>query len=183
MADAVIEAPKLNDKLNLLKERTRRITVVVAFPPLVKETPLCLPHDKPSASRTIAQRAAWMVATHHTCLERQCLVADPGDHTRREQAFWQMSALVHESLEIIRVLSTTVQDERDALRTWVACLQEQSTAPCARSDCLRVQPIPPGPSAEAIRQAEQPLLDLFKDGLRYAVRGPAARRTCAARAA
>jgi septal ring factor EnvC (AmiA/AmiB activator) len=114
-------------------------------------------------SFTPEQIAAWMAAAEHKRLGLHLLFAEPT--LNRDQIFIRMSDLVKESLEEVRVLSATLQENSQVLRTHARQLREQSTALCERSTRAREQRGQDEPSAEAIPVAEQPMVDMFKDGL------------------
>src|SRR5262249_10999176 len=140
------------------------------------------PHKAPQESFTSEQIAVWLGSAERKRVELQHLLDEPLYSTFREAALRQTWGLLKEALEEVRVLSDTLQENSQTLRTHARQLRERSTALCERSHKAREARGQDGPSAEAIREAEQPLLDMFKDDLRYALRGPGAPRTRAARA-
>jgi hypothetical protein len=104
------------------------------------------PHHAPPESFTPGQIAAWMDSTHHKCLALHLLFAEPS--TNRDLAFVRMSDLVQESLEEVRVLSATLQEGSQGLRTRARQLRERSTALYERSHRAREQRLQDRPSAK-----------------------------------
>jgi hypothetical protein len=73
------------------------------------------PHNTPQESFTAEQIAAWMVTTQRKNLALHLLFAEPLYNTRREQAFLQLSDLLKEAIEVVRVLSATLAEDRQGL--------------------------------------------------------------------
>ena len=122
------------------------------------------PHKAPQESFTSEQIAVWLVSAERKRVELQHLLDEPLYSTFREAALRQTWGLLKEALEEVRVLSDTLQENSQTLHTHAQQLREKSTALGERSARARAQRIQNGPSAEAIHEAEQPLLDQFKDG-------------------
>src|SRR5262245_22513592 len=104
------------------------------------------PYHAPQESFTSEQIAVWLVSAESKRLELQHLLNEPLYSTFREAALRQMWGLLKDALEEVRVLSDTLQDNSQALRTRAACLREQSTALCDRSHRARAQRAQDAPS-------------------------------------
>jgi len=135
------------------------------------------PDHVPSESCTIEPIAAWIARTEQKRLDLSLRYTDPLYSTLRDQTFRQISDLVQESIEKVRMISDPLQDIRETLRARSTRLWERSTPLLERSVRARAHCVQQGPSAEEIRAAGQPMLEMFKDSLRQAVSGPRALRT------
>jgi hypothetical protein len=113
-------------------------------------------------SVTAEQIAAWLVSAERQRLDLDRLLTEPLYNTFRDQALMQMSALLAEAIEEVRVLSATLQEDSQVLRARAQRLREQSTALGKRSLRAQQQGCQGGPSPEEIRDAEQPMRDMFK---------------------
>ena len=92
------------------------------------------PHS-PEAHKafTPEQVNEWMSATEKKRLELYLLAAEPLYNSFRESALIQMSELLKEAIEEVRVVSASLQEESKALRLHASELREYSTELIERS--------------------------------------------------
>jgi hypothetical protein len=117
-------------------------------------------------SFTPEQIATWLLSAESKSVELERLLNEPLYSTFREAAVHQMWHLFKEAIEEVRVLSDTLQEDSQTLRSRARDVRQRSTALCERSAQARAYRCQDGPSAEAVHPAEQRMLDQFKDGLR-----------------
>ena|SRR5947207_854580 len=86
------------------------------------------PVNGPSTSCTIPDIQEWIATTKRKRLELHLLAAEPLYNTQRAWAFMEMSTLLHEAIEEVRVISASLQEDSTALRSRVTGLRERSTA-------------------------------------------------------
>jgi hypothetical protein len=84
------------------------------------------PSDRPATPCTAGQIDDWIYATSKKRLDLHLLAAEPLYNTLREQAFMEMSNLLKEAIEEVRVVSASLRDESKALRAHAAELRERS---------------------------------------------------------
>ena len=86
------------------------------------------PVNGPSTSFTLADIQEWLATTKRKGLELHLLAAEPLYNTRREWAFMEMSTLLQEAIEEVRVMSASLQEHSTALHARATGLRERSTA-------------------------------------------------------
>src|SRR6266545_5407737 len=89
-------------------------------------------HGSPPPLTTV-QIEEWIATATTKHGELYLLATEPLYNTLREQALFQMSKLLQEAIEKVRVVSTTLREESQTLHVKAAALREHSTALIARS--------------------------------------------------
>ena len=82
----------------------------------------------PPKSFTLPEIQAWIDATKRKRLDLYLLAAEPLYNSRREWAFLEMSKLLQEAIEEVRVISASLQEDSQALRSHATELRQHSTA-------------------------------------------------------
>lgn len=90
------------------------------------------PLHGPSKSFTLPDIQTWIDTAKRKRYNLHLLAADPLYNTRREWAFMEMSQLLAEAIEEVRVLSASLQEDSTELRSRATALREHSTALLAR---------------------------------------------------
>jgi hypothetical protein len=85
------------------------------------------PSNGPQQPCTVAQIQDWVSATKRKCIELHLLAAEPLYNTRREWVFMEMSKLLIEAIEEVRVINAELREESQQLCARLAELQEEST--------------------------------------------------------
>jgi hypothetical protein len=88
---------------------------------------MALPSNGPQQPCTVAQIQDWVSATKRKRLELHLLAAEPLYNTRREWAFMEMSKLLIEAIEEVRVINAELREESQQLRARLVELQEESS--------------------------------------------------------
>src|SRR5215475_8710358 len=78
-------------------------------------------------SFTLPEIQAWIDTTNRKRDDLHLLAAEPLYNTRREWALREMSQLLAEAIEEVRVISASLQDDSQALRSRAATLRHHST--------------------------------------------------------
>src|SRR5262249_52514674 len=94
---------------------------------------------EPQKPFTVEQVKEWMSTTDRKRLELHILAAEPLYNSLREWALMQMSELVKEAIEEVRVVSSSLREESEALRLHASELQKHSTELRERSTLDREQ--------------------------------------------
>src|SRR5262247_785213 len=119
-------------------------------------------------SFTLPEIQAWIETTNRRRDDLYLLAAEPLYNTRREWALREMSQLLAEAIEEVRVISASLQDDSQALRSRAATLRHHSHALIERgrstSECLP-QCVP---SPQEVHEAERRVLDMFREDARHA---------------
>jgi hypothetical protein len=119
-------------------------------------------------SFTLPEIQAWIETTNRRRDDLYLLAAEPLYNTRREWALREMSQLLAEAIEEVRVSSASLQDDSQALRSRAATLRHHSHALIERgrstSECLP-QCVP---SPQEVHEAERRVLDMFREDARHA---------------
>src|SRR5215468_1667440 len=79
-------------------------------------------------SFTLPEIQAWIETTNRRRDDLYLLAAEPLYHTRRAWALREMSTLLAEAIEEVRVLSASLQDDSQTLRTRATELRHYSNA-------------------------------------------------------
>jgi uncharacterized caspase-like protein len=109
---------------------------------------------------TVSQVEDWIATATTKHGELYLLATEPLYNTLRDQALFQMSQLLQEAIEKVRVVSTTLREESQTLHSKAAALRERSaqliqhSAPFATPFRTRDMP-----------QAEAPVLPMFQDAV------------------
>jgi hypothetical protein len=121
----------------------------------------------PQKPVTAQEVDAWLLAAQEKRAALHVKAAGPWYSDQRQEAFTEMSDLLLQALEEVRVVSESLREEGQAVRSQTIALRdhyaqllEQSTAAMERL----AQFIPPSP--EEVRQAESRMLEIFKNGQR-----------------
>ena len=121
--------------------------------------------DGPQKSVTAQEVDAWLLAAAERRAALHLKAAYPWHSHHLHEAFTDISALLLEAFEEVRVVSEQLREESQAarstsidLRDHYAQLLEQSVAAMERL----AQFLPPAP--EEVRQAESRMLEIFKNG-------------------
>jgi signal transduction histidine kinase len=119
----------------------------------------------PQKSFTAQEVDAWLLAAQEQRARLHLQAAQPWPSLARHEAFTEMSALLQEALEEVRVVSAQLREHSQATLAKVADLQERSARLIAQGATCRERPAPfAPPSPEEVRQAERRLLEFFKPG-------------------
>jgi hypothetical protein len=125
--------------------------------------------DGPQKPVTAQDVDAWLLAAQERRAALHVKAAGPCYSDQRQEAFTELSDLLLQALEEVRVVSESLRAEGQAIRSKTIALQdhsaqllEQSTAAMERL----AQFLPP--PAEEICQAESRMLEIFKHGYRPA---------------
>jgi len=119
-------------------------------------------------SFTLPEIQAWIETTNRRRDDLYLLAAEPLYNTRRAWALREMSQLLAEAIEEVRVISASLQDDSQALRSRAATLRHHSHALIERgrstSECLP-QCVP---SPQEVHEAERRVLDMLREDARHA---------------
>jgi CheY-like chemotaxis protein len=94
----------------------------------VHDTPVSTPPHDLQQPFTLAEIQAWIDTAKQKRDDLHLLTTDPLDKSRREWAFLEMSKLLAEAIEEVRVLSVSLQEDSRALRSHATALRQHSTA-------------------------------------------------------
>jgi len=78
-------------------------------------------------SFTLPEIQAWIETTNRRRDDLYLLAAEPLYNTRREWALREMSTLLAEAIEEVRVMSASLQTDGQALRSHATALRQHST--------------------------------------------------------
>jgi len=113
-----------------MEEIRAAIARLLAAP--VYDTPVStIPHDLQQPF-TLSEIQAWIATTEQKRDDLHRLRTDPLDKSRRAWAFREMSSLLAEAIEEVRVISASFHDDSQTLRTRATELRHHSTALLAR---------------------------------------------------
>ena len=134
----------------------------------VHDTPVSTTPNDLQQPFTLAELQAWIDTAKKKREDLYLLAAEPLYNTRREWALREMSQLLAEAIEEVRVISASLQDDSQALRSRAATLRHHSHALIERgrstSECLP-QCVP---SPQEVHEAERRVLDMFREDARHA---------------
>jgi hypothetical protein len=119
--------------------------------------------DGPKRAFTVQEVDAWLLAAQERRAHLHLQAAHPWHHAQRQEAFKEMSRLLQEAFEEVRVVSEALRECSQGTRSTSAALQAHSTqliAQCAKTMARTAQFASPSP--EALHEAESRLLALFK---------------------
>ena len=89
--------------------------------------------DAPKEPPSTEHVHEWLYATRRKRLALHLQAAEPLNSRRRHDAFMEMSELLQEAIEKVRVINEALREESQQLRTQLAELQEQSRQLLERS--------------------------------------------------
>ncbi len=116
-------------------------------------------HGSPPPLTTV-QIEEWIATATKKHGELYLLATEPLYNTLREQALFQMSKLLQEAIEKVRVVSTTLREESQTLHGKAAALRERSEQLIQQSAPLQT-PL----RTRDMPQAEAPVLPMFQDAV------------------
>src|SRR5262245_37705390 len=122
------------------------------------------PPNNPKPSFTRYDIDAWLLAAAERRAALHCKAASPWPSHYLQDVVTEMSDLLGEALEEVRVVSAQSRVESQAVRAKGQALCERSAHLLAQSTAARErleQFLPPPP--EAIREAESPILEMFRE--------------------
>ena len=121
------------------------------------------PPDGSQPSLTAQDIDAWLRVTAEKYAAIHRKAAHPWPQLHRDEALVDMSALLLDALEEVRVISAQSREESQAARAKGQALRDHSTHLLKKSAACRERLAPfPTPPPEAIREAEGQLLERFK---------------------
>jgi hypothetical protein len=109
---------------------------------------------------TPSQVEEWMATAHTKHGELHLLATEPLYSTLRDQAVLQMSKLLQEAIENVRVMSAALRDESQAVPAHVATLREHSDQLINTSTPFEIQV-----RTRDMQQAEVPVLHMVPDAM------------------
>ena len=127
--------------------------------------PMSTPSNGPQKSCIAQALDAWLLAAHE---QRATLHRQAADLCQREacqEALANMSALLQQAFEEVRIVSEALREESQAVRGTSADLRTHAIQLMERGTTLlerMAQFAPPPP--EKMQQAESRILEMFKDG-------------------
>ena len=148
-----------------MEEIRAAIARVLSAP--VQDTPVSTPPNDLHQPFTLSEIQTWIDTTKKKRDDLHLLAADPLDKSRREWAVQNMSTLLAEAIEEVRVLSTSLQEDSQALRSHATALRQHSTALIERGQRASDQLGQCMPKDEEIPEAERRLLDRFRNDTRH----------------
>jgi len=119
-------------------------------------------------SFTLPEIQAWIDTTNRKRDDLHLLAAEPLYNTRREWAFREMSQLLAEAIEEVRVISASLQDDSQALRSRATALRQHSHALIERGRRASDQRGQCVPQSQETSEAERRMLDMFREDVRRA---------------
>src|SRR5262249_48359979 len=109
-----------------IEEIRAAITRILSAP--VQDTPVSTPPNDLQQPFTLSEIQSWIDTTKRKRDDLHLLAADPLYNSRREGAFLEMSTLLAEAIEEVRVISASLQEDSTALRSHATALRQHSTA-------------------------------------------------------
>jgi hypothetical protein len=114
---------------------------------------------------TYQELDAWLLAVQEQRAKLHLQAASPPNSLARQQAFMEMSGLLDEAFEEVRVMSAQLREDSQKTRAKSIDLQQRSarlleTGIAARDRMAQFAP----PAPEALQEAESRLLDIFRNG-------------------
>jgi hypothetical protein len=124
---------------------------------------MAVPSDGPSKALTPQEIDAWLCAAKEQCAALHIKPVGRWTSEQLHEAFAEISALLQEAFEEVRVASEALRETSQAVCAQAADLQAHSTKLMERGATVMArmpQFLPPSP--EQVQQAERPLLEKFK---------------------
>jgi len=113
-------------------------------------------------SHTAADAQDWLAVTQRQCAALVARAAEAGDPRQLYTAFREMTALLQEACEEVRVMSASLREESQAVRDQSRALRGYSTQLFAHCPTALEPGAPWGPPVAEVRQTESRLLAVFK---------------------
>ena len=114
------------------------------------------PVNGPSTPCTMPEIQEWLTTTKRKGIALHLLAAEPLYSPQRAWAFLEMSTLLHEAIEEVRVMSASLQEHSTALHARVTGLRERSTALLDRGTRARERLAPcASPPPEEVQTAKR----------------------------
>jgi hypothetical protein len=125
--------------------------------------------DGPQKSLTAQELDAWLLAAKQKRLALHVQATGPWNGLSRQEAFAEMSCLLEEAFEEVRVVSESLREGSRVVRGESADLRTHSAQLMERGATLmeRMSQFAP-PSPEAVQRAESQMLTIFKNRQRPA---------------
>jgi hypothetical protein len=119
----------------------------------------------PQRSFTVQEVDVWLRAAQERRARLHLQTAAPWNSDQRQEAFTEMSSLLQEAFEEVRVMRESVREMSQRVRENSADLQTHSTRLMEQGTTLMARMAQfMSPPLEEIRQAESRLLEMFKKG-------------------
>jgi CheY-like chemotaxis protein len=141
-----------------IEEIRAAIARVLSVP--VHDTSVLTTLDDLQQPFTLAEIQAWIDTTKQKRDDLHLLAADPLYKSRREWAFLEMSKLLAEAIEEVRIISVSLQEDSMALRSRATALRQHSTALIERSIRASDQLGHFNSSHQEIPEADRRMLDI-----------------------
>jgi hypothetical protein len=114
---------------------------------------------------TYQELDAWLLAVQEQLAKLHLQAASPHNSLTRQQAFMEMSGLLEEAFEEVRVVSAQLREDSQKTCAKAIDLQQRSArllekGMTARDRMAQFAP----PASEALQEAESRLLDIFRNG-------------------
>lgn len=113
-------------------------------------------------SLTAADVQDWLAVTQRQCAALVARAAEAGNPRQLYTAFREMTALLQEACEEVRVISASLREESQALREQSRALRWYSAQLFAHCPTSLEPRVPWEPLPAEVRQAESRLLAMFK---------------------
>ena len=117
-------------------------------------------------SFTLPEIQAWIDTMKQKCSDVSLLATEPLYNSRREWAILEMSTLLAEAIEEVRVMSASLQEDSTALRSRATALRQHSDVLLARGRSMSGHTESCVPSPEQIPEAERRVLDMCREDAR-----------------
>jgi len=130
---------------------------------------MSIPPNGLQQSFTLPEIQAWIDTTKRKGYDLHLLAAEPLYNTRRAWACMEMSKLLTEAIEEVRVISASLQEDSQALRSRATALRQHSDVLLERGRSPSERPPKCAPSPQEIHEAERRVLDMFREDARHAV--------------
>jgi hypothetical protein len=119
-------------------------------------------------SFTLPEIQAWIDTMKQKRSDVSLLAAEPLYNSRREWAILEMSTLLAEAIEEVRVISAALQEDSITLRSHATALRQHSDVLLERGRSTSERLPQCVPSPQEIHEAERRVLDMFREDARHA---------------
>jgi hypothetical protein len=110
---------------------------------------------------------AWLLAAKEKRATLHLQAAALRNSNERHEAFTQMSDLLQQAFEEVRVISASLREGSQCIRDHSTELREHSTQLRARCTQLMERTAQVIPSPQEIHEAERRMLDMFRDDIHH----------------
>jgi hypothetical protein len=126
---------------------------------------ISIPPNGSPQSLSTQDVGAWLRAAHERRAQLHRHAAGSWHSAEPQAAFLEMSGLLQEAFEEVRIISEAVREESQCVRSTAAALRAHATGLMERGTTLmaRMAQLPP-PAPEEIRHTESRLLAMFRGG-------------------